>query len=108
METSSPVCNSALHIHREATAIPRPALTQAITPSAVATCTRPSPAMAVTAPDRVNLQPPRPERPGPAMQSWLGSSAGVFRVALFSQEAGAGTQKRGALSQQTTPAPAGA
>src|SRR5262249_50382729 len=71
---SSPVFSSDLHIHWETTAIPSPALAQPTTPSAESTWTRPSTAIDVTAPDRLKLQPRRPECPGPTIQSWPESS----------------------------------
>src|SRR5881628_3502087 len=105
MATSSPTANSALHIHRDATATPSPALAHAITPSAVATCTRPSTATDVVPPDRVNLQPLRPEWPGPRMQSCLESSAAVFGVPFRAKYAGAATTRRGAPPRRRAPNP---
>jgi hypothetical protein len=68
------------HIHREASAIPSPALAQATTPSAEATFIRPSTVTDVARSERVKLQPVGPERPGPRMQSWPVSSAGVCGI----------------------------
>src|SRR6202030_4585870 len=74
--TISPASSSARHIHREATAIPSPALAQAMTPSAEVTLIDPSTVTDAAFPDRVKLQPVRPERPGPRMQSCPARSAG--------------------------------
>jgi hypothetical protein len=68
----------ARHIHREASAILSPALAQATTPSAEATFIGPSRVADVARPERVKLQPVRPERPGPRMQSCLARSGRRF------------------------------
>src|SRR5258705_12402257 len=98
-----PASSSARHIHREASAIPSPALAQAMTPSAEATFIGPSTVADVARPERVKLQPARPERPGPRMQSCLARSAGDFGVPPPAREAGGATARPATLASNRAP-----